>query len=142
MAYDRVGDGIESVGGNISRRQCAEQRSVGVDDRHRCHIALLHGAPCPVESSRRLEDRRLVKINIAHLSPHVLDSHRLFKTESYQQSLGLITQVVKTAGDVIPVSCRIAESRIGHGGDDRIRIGIPVTYNIYFTHDNNLSQLS
>ncbi|MPM75157.1 hypothetical protein SDC9_122148 [bioreactor metagenome] len=132
-----IADGRHIIGRDVSGGEHSEQRSVLVGDGDGGDIGvLMNNMPRPADGDAGVQQGRGVVFQIAHLGPHVLEQHGGSKVEAVQNGLRLIVDPTETRRCVFPVAQRITQGGIGHGGDNRIRVGIAVPSNIDGVHAN------
>ena len=71
---------------------------------------------------------------------HAVDPLGGRKAKAVQHDLGFVGNVTQTGGHILPVTQGVAEGRIGHGGNDGIRVRIAMTGNINGVHKNLLTK--
>ena len=96
---------------------------------------LLHGGPRTADGDGFVEDGRHVVIQVQHLGAHTLDEQRRLKAEPVQNQPGLVADMPQPGGHVLPLPQGVLQSRVGHGGDHRIGVGVPVSGHINLLHD-------
>ena len=83
-----------------------------------------------------MEGRRGVVFQVLDLRAHVFDQKRRREAKTLQNQLGLVTQVTQTGSHVLPVAQGVLQGRVGNGGNDGIRIRVPVAGDIDVLHGN------
>ena len=126
--------GLQVEGGDVARREHAEQAAALVHDGHYVDRAAAHRQPGQMDGDGVVQRGRGIVFQIPDLGAHVLDQGRRLHPEVIQQALGLVVDGADSHGLIVPVAQRIAKLGVCHGGDDGVRIGVAVPGNVNVAH--------
>ena len=97
-------------------------------------LVLLHGGPGAVDRHRLVQDGGRVVIQVQHLGAHALDEHGRIKMKAVEDQLGFVAEMAQAGGGILALSGGVAQSGVGHSGDNGVRIRIPVAGDIDLFH--------
>ena len=124
---------------HVTGRQRAVQGAVLIghgDDRD---LLGLHGLPATADGGLRKQRGGCIKIQVLDLCPYIGNELGGFKAKFIQHNLGLVTDLTQTGGLIFPVTQRVFQGGIRHGGNDRVRIRVSVSGDIDSIHGGLLS---
>ena len=127
--------GLHVIGGDVARREHAEESAVVLHDGHHAHLAVAHGAPGQVQGHRAVEGGRAVVVQVADLGAQGLDEGRRRHTEAGEETRGLVVYAAYAHGFVCPVAQRgILQIRVGYGRDYGVGVRVAVSGYIDVAH--------
>ena len=130
-----IADGRHIVACHVSGGQHTEQRPILVGHRDDKDLVLLHGLPGPADGGGGGQRGRRVVVQIPDLGADVGQQTRRLKAEPVQNDLGLVTDLAQPGGLILPLAQGVFQCGVRHGGDNGIRVGIPVSGNINGIHE-------
>ena len=116
------------VAGNIRPGENAVKGTVLVGYRHRGNGRIgSEFVPGQAHGNSGAQNRRGVEVQIPNLVIQIRDPAGCLEAEAVQHILGLFGDLSQAGGLIFPIAAGIAQSRIGDGRYDGIRVRIPVS---------------
>ena len=132
----RVGNCPHGIARNVSGSQHSVELSVAVNNRQNGNAAGVgQRVPCTADGYRVVQGRRGIVVQVADLSSNVGEQHRRLHIEFFQDGIGLIADVSEPCGDIVPVTERVPQRRVGDGGDNGVGVGVAVSRNVDRIHN-------
>ena len=139
LAHLRVADGGHVIVGHIPGGEHSEQGPVLIGHGDGGDLVLLHGPPGPADGGSGGQGGGRVVIQVPDLGTHVVQQLGGLEAEAIQHGLGLVTDLAQAGGLVLPLAKGVLQRRVGHGGDDGVRVRVPVSGDIDGVHEYSLS---
>ena len=122
--------------GNVRPGQNAVEGAVLVGHRNGGNGGVvLQLIPGSAHGDAGVQDGRPVKIQVPDLVIQVGDPLGGLKTKAVQHDPGLVGDPAQAGGFIFPLAAGVAQSGIGNGGHNGIRVGIPVSGDINWIHE-------
>ena len=134
ILHTGIADSQHIVVGHVTGGEHTVQCSVLIAHGHNGNVVRLHHLPCPADGGGGGEGRGRIVHKVPHLCADVVNELRGLGVKLPQHGLRLVADLPQTGGAVLPLAQRVFQGGIGHGGHDRIRVGIAVAGNIYGIH--------
>ena len=134
VLHPGVADGGDVVVGHVPGGEGAVKGAVLVGHGEDGEVPPLHGLPAPADGGGGGESGGRVVVQVPDLGAHVVDELGGLEAEAVQDNLGLVADLAQPGGLVLPVSQGVLEGGVGHGGDDGVRIRVPVPGDINGIH--------
>ena len=125
-----VPDGAHVISGHVAGGEHTIQGAVLVGHGQSGDLLGLHGLPGAADGRGGGQDGRPVIFQIQDLGPHIVDEHGRLKAEAVQDALGLVVDLTQAGGLIVPLAQGVLQCGIGHGRDNGVGVGVPVTRDI------------